>query len=222
MSLEADLAFVKPTLLWVAVSWDQHTASRHLWTAGNNCSWSKIFFTLIFRIRTGVQIYALPILCSLKEFGNSGPSERLWSGNGKGKEFNAWRWKLGKSQITPFLLPFSSSEEQKPAFTSYSLTHKEIKISSIFAHFDWKHWIDPSSNFSTCNRLDILTDILSLLQKQLQSASASGAFPSFLPFLSLPLPYLNSCWKEKEALKGEILTVGAGRGCCPRLSAVLD
>lgn len=118
-----------------------------------------------------------------------------------------------------FCLPFSLSDAKAlPVFTS---SHPEqIKISSIFALFDWKHWIRCFLKFFYLK--DVLTDILPALQKWLQSPSALGVFPPFLPFLSLPLPCLNTYWKEKEALERDILAVGAGRCCCSWLGAVLD
>lgn len=137
----------------------QHPASQRLLTVGNNCSWPEIFFIQIFRIRTGVQIYALPILCSLKEFGNSGPLEKLWNGNGKGKEFTCLEVKVGKVPNNSVCTALFTVI-QKPFLSSPPLTHKHIKISSVFAHFDW---IDVSSNFSTCKKRDILTDILLVL-----------------------------------------------------------
>lgn len=142
----------------------------------------------------------------------------------RGMNLHAWRWKLGKSQRTlglSFCCPFHWVKAL-PVFTFSSLTHKQIKVSSILAHFDWKHWTDASSHFFTCKRLDIPTDILSLLHGWLQSPSTLRVFPPLLSFLSLHLHCLNTCWREKEALKRNILTVGAGRGCCPWLRAVLD
>lgn len=46
-------------------------------------------------------MHALPILCSLKEFGNSGPLEKICNGSGKENEFICLEVKVGKDPKNP-------------------------------------------------------------------------------------------------------------------------